>query len=89
MNQPSILVVDDQPDNFDVIKTILSEQNYLLHYAASGEEAIASLNLFQPDVILLDVMMPGTNGIEVCQQIKAIPKLLLNILTSLLKGERL
>ncbi|MEA5601856.1 hybrid sensor histidine kinase/response regulator [Nostoc sp. UHCC 0252] len=74
MNQPSILVVDDQPDNFDVIETLLSEQNYLLHYAASGEEAIASLNLFQPDVILLDVMMPGTDGIEVCQQIKAIPK---------------
>ncbi|MCC5626973.1 hybrid sensor histidine kinase/response regulator [Nostoc sphaeroides CHAB 2801] len=74
MNQPSILVVDDQPDNFDVIEAILSNQNYLLHYAASGEEAIASLNLFQPDVILLDVMMPGTDGIEVCQQIKAIPK---------------
>ncbi|MEH1949734.1 MAG: hybrid sensor histidine kinase/response regulator [Nostoc sp.] len=74
MNQPSILVVDDQPDNFDVIETILNEQNYLLHYAASGEEAIASLNLCQPDVILLDVMMPGTDGIEVCQQIKAIPK---------------
>ncbi|QLE41328.1 hybrid sensor histidine kinase/response regulator [Nostoc sp. C052] len=74
MNQPSILVVDDQPDNFDVIETLLSEQNYLLHYAASGEEAIASLNLCQPDVILLDVMMPGTDGIEVCQQIKAIPK---------------
>lgn len=74
MNQPSILVVDDQPDNFDVIETLLSEQNYLLHYAASGEEAIASLNLFQPDVILLDVMMPGTDGIEVCKQIKAIPK---------------
>ncbi|MBC1221902.1 hybrid sensor histidine kinase/response regulator [Nostoc sp. UCD121] len=74
MNQPSILVVDDQPDNFDVIETLLSEQNYLLHYAASGEEAIASLNLFKPDVILLDVMMPGTDGIEVCQQIKAIPK---------------
>ncbi|MGJ5628318.1 hybrid sensor histidine kinase/response regulator [Nostoc sp. CALU 1950] len=74
MNQPSILVVDDQPDNFDVIETLLGEQNYLLHYAASGEEAIASLNLFQPDVILLDVMMPGTDGIEVCQQIKAIPK---------------
>ncbi|MHC5740518.1 MAG: response regulator [Nostoc sp.] len=69
-----MLVVDDQPDNFDVIKTILSEQNYLLHYAVSGEEAIASLNLFQPDVILLDVMMQATDGIEVCQQIKAIPK---------------
>lgn len=70
----SILVVDDEPDNFDVIETLLSEQDYLLHYAASGQQAIASLNLFQPDVILLDVMMPGMDGIEVCRQIKAIPQ---------------
>ncbi|MBD2355618.1 hybrid sensor histidine kinase/response regulator [Tolypothrix sp. FACHB-123] len=71
---PSILVIDDDPDNFDVIETLLSEQNYLLHYAASGQQAIASLNLFQPDVILLDVMMPGMDGIEVCRQIKAMPQ---------------
>jgi two-component system, sensor histidine kinase and response regulator len=74
MNMSSILVIDDEPDNFDVIETLLSDQDYLLHYAASGQEAIASLNLFQPDMILLDVMMPGMDGIEVCQQIKAIPK---------------
>ncbi|MBD2196430.1 MULTISPECIES: hybrid sensor histidine kinase/response regulator [Calothrix] len=71
---PSILVIDDDPDNFDVIETLLSEQDYLLHYAASGQQAIASLNLFQPDVILLDVMMPGMDGIEVCRKIKAIPQ---------------
>ncbi|BAY63758.1 two-component hybrid sensor and regulator [Calothrix brevissima NIES-22] len=71
---PSILVIDDDPDNFDVIETLLSEQNYLLHYAPSGQQAIASLNLFQPDVILLDVMMPGMDGIEVCREIKAIPQ---------------
>ncbi|MEH2235112.1 hybrid sensor histidine kinase/response regulator [Nostoc sp.] len=74
MNVPSILVIDDQPDNFDVIETLLSKQDYLLHYAASGQEAIASLNIFQPDVILLDVMMPLMDGIEVCQRIKAIPQ---------------
>lgn len=74
MNMSSILVIDDEPDNFDVIETLLSDQDYLLHYATSGQEAIASLNLFQPDMILLDVMMPGMDGIEVCQQIKAIPK---------------
>ncbi|MBO3457225.1 hybrid sensor histidine kinase/response regulator [Aetokthonos hydrillicola Thurmond2011] len=74
MNTPSILVIDDQPDNFDVIETLLTEQAYVLHYAASGEEAITSLSLFQPDVILLDVMMPGIDGIEVCQRIKAMPQ---------------
>jgi len=71
---PSILVVDDEPNNFDVIETLLGNQDYQLHYAANGQEAIASLHLFKPDVILLDVMMPKIDGIKVCQRIKAIPK---------------
>ncbi|HLO47026.1 MAG TPA: EAL domain-containing protein [Kamptonema sp.] len=74
MNNASVLVVDDEPDNFDVIETFLPELGYNLHYAASGQDAIASLNLFHPDVILLDVMMPGIDGIEVCQRIKAMPQ---------------
>lgn len=74
MNLPSVLVVDDEPNNFDVIETFLSEQDYQLHYAASGQEAIASLDIFQPDLILLDVMMPEIDGIEVCRQIKAMSK---------------
>ncbi|PZO40537.1 MAG: histidine kinase [Pseudanabaena frigida] len=88
MNEPSILVVDDEPDNFDVIETLLSQQNYILHYAASGEEAIARLNLFRPDVILLDVMMPNMDGIEVCQRIrsqpewKAVPIIMVTALTA-------
>lgn len=72
---PSILVVDDEPDNFDVIETILCQQNYQLHYAASGQEAIDSLKYHQPDLILLDLMMPGIDGIQVCRQIKSMPKL--------------
>ena len=74
MNVPSILVVDDDPNNFDVIETFLSERDYQLHYASSGQEAIATLDTFNPDLILLDVMMPGTDGIEVCRQIKAMSK---------------
>ena len=74
MNKPSILVVDDEPDNFDVIEAFLTEHGYELHYASSGQEAIATLDAFQPDLILLDVMMPGIDGIEICQQIKAMPK---------------
>lgn len=69
----SILIVDDDPDNFDVIETFLNDRDYQLHYAASGQEAIASLETFQPDLILLDVMMPGMDGIEVCRRIKAMP----------------
>ncbi|MBD0328147.1 MAG: hybrid sensor histidine kinase/response regulator, partial [Pyrinomonadaceae bacterium] len=74
MSQFSILIVDDEPDNFDVIETLLSELDYQLHYAASGPEAIASLDIFEPDLILLDVMMPGIDGIEICRQIKAMSK---------------
>ncbi|MBE9176637.1 response regulator, partial [Synechocystis salina LEGE 06155] len=74
MNQSSILVIDDEPDNYDVIDSLLSDQNYILHYAISGQDAIASLDLFEPDVILLDVMMPNMDGLEVCKHIKAMPK---------------
>ena len=71
-NQVSILVVDDEADNFDVIDSLLVDQDYQLHYASSGESAIACLDLFQPDLILLDVMMPVMDGIEVCRRIKAL-----------------
>ncbi|MFN6461680.1 MAG: response regulator [Nostoc sp. DedVER02] len=72
--QPSILVVDDEPDNFDVVETLLDNQNYELHYASGGQQALNRLNSLQPDLILLDVMMPDLNGMEVCQRIKADPQ---------------
>ncbi|MEK0179089.1 MAG: hybrid sensor histidine kinase/response regulator [Oscillatoriales cyanobacterium] len=74
MNQPSILVVDDEPDNFDVIEALLSDLGYDLHYASNGNVALNSLDVFQPDVILMDVMMPDLDGMEVCQRIKAQPQ---------------
>lgn len=84
MKIPSILVVDDEPDNFDVIEALLSvgsdtdesspDPGYQLQYASSGTAALDSLEMFQPDLILLDVMMPGIDGIEVCRRIKAMPQ---------------
>ncbi|HEY9645019.1 MAG TPA: EAL domain-containing protein [Chroococcidiopsis sp.] len=71
---PSILIVDDEPDNFDVIETFLRDRDYNLQYVASGHEAIAFLDTFKPHLILLDVMMPGIDGIQVCRQIKAMPQ---------------
>jgi len=71
MNPSSILIVDDEPDNFDVIETLLSVQGYHLYYASNGQEALSILDTVNPDLILLDVMMPGLNGIEVCKKIKA------------------
>ncbi len=69
----SVLVVDDEQNNFDVIEFILFTEGYELNYATSGEEALVFLETSQPDVILLDVMMPEMDGIEVCRQIKAHP----------------
>jgi len=74
MNIPSILVIDDEPNNFDVIEALLNDEDYQLYYSANGEEAIANLDAYNPDVILLDVMMPGIDGIEVCRQIKTMSK---------------
>ena len=72
MNLASILIIDDEADNFDVIEALLSNQEYHLHYAPSGQDAIANIDAFQPDLILLDVMMPQMDGIEVCKRIKAM-----------------
>ncbi len=74
MNQPSILVIDDQPYNFDVIEALLPNQLYELHYASSGQDAIDFLDVFKPDVILLDLMMPELDGMAVCGRIKAMPQ---------------
>jgi len=74
MSFPSILVVDDEPDNFDVIEAFLSDNEYQLHYASNGQEALKSLHIFQPDVILLDVMMPEVDGITACRKIKSQPE---------------
>jgi DNA-binding response OmpR family regulator len=70
MSSPVVLIVDDEPNNFDVMETLLQGQDYQLHYSASGQEALDAVAVFQPDVILLDVMMPDLDGIEVCHQIK-------------------
>jgi len=74
MSQPSILIIDDEPENFDVIEVLLSDQHYELYYTSNGQDVMNYLDVFQPDVILLDVMMPEEDGIEVCKRLKALPK---------------
>ena len=74
MKKPSILIVDDEPLNFDVLEALLDGEGYELHYASSGQEALDGMAIFDPDLILLDVMMPDLDGIEVCRRIKAMPE---------------
>ena len=64
-----ILVVDDDLSIISFLREIL-ETEYVLRTATSGEEALDSLSSFQPDIVLLDVMMPGINGYETCRKIK-------------------
>jgi two-component system sensor histidine kinase/response regulator len=69
--QPKVLIIDDEPDNFDVIDTLLDNQGYELSYVNNAQQALNLLEYFQPDVILLDVMMPEMNGIEFCKKFKS------------------
>lgn len=74
MKNASILIVDDEPNNFDVIETFLYNENYQLYYAQNGHKAITSLERVEPDVILMDVMMPEMDGLETCRLIKQNPR---------------
>ena len=70
-NPPRILVVDDIETNRDILVTRLATQGYQLSQAADGEEALEIARKERPDLILLDVMMPKLDGIEVCRRLKA------------------
>jgi adenylate cyclase len=68
---PRILVADDSATNVDILKTRLAAQGYEIVTAADGEEALAAVRTQQPDLILLDVMMPKMDGFEVCRRVRA------------------
>jgi two-component system, sensor histidine kinase and response regulator len=68
-----VLVVDDNPRNLQLISTVVGEAGYKVSAVNSGQNALIYLKLKQPDIILLDVMMPEMNGYEVCRTIKQDP----------------
>ncbi|MBF0422045.1 MAG: response regulator [Magnetococcales bacterium] len=72
--RPTLLVVDDTETNIDILVEGL-EQDYDLAVAMDGPSALASIQDTKPDLILLDIMMPGMDGYEVCQQLKLDPVL--------------
>ena len=76
MNSPEaglILIVDDTPTNIDVIREALEDQGFEVAIAISGERALQQVAQEIPDLILLDVMMPGIDGFETCQRLKSLP----------------
>ncbi len=68
-----ILAVDDVFTNLEILTEILSSAGYRVAASSNGERAIQRLEFFEPDLILLDIQMPGINGFETCLQIKANP----------------
>jgi diguanylate cyclase (GGDEF)-like protein len=71
---PKILVVDDTPSNILVLNEILKDQGYEMLSACNGDEALLIAQSEFPDLILLDVVMSGQDGYEVCRQLKSNPK---------------
>jgi len=69
-NPPQILIADDNTSNVDILKMLLEAHGYEILTAEDGEQALASARSRQPDLILLDIMMPKMNGIEVCKRLK-------------------
>jgi len=68
-----VLVVDDLPQNVRLLDAVLSSAGYDVRSAGSGEEALAALHDDPPDLVLLDILMPGMDGYEVCRRIRGDP----------------
>ena len=94
MNAPAkVLVVDDTPANVKLLADLLAIKGFAVATAANGEDALVKLAAEKPDLVLLDVMMPGLSGYDVCRRIRADPEtaLLPVVLVTSLdpQGERL
>jgi signal transduction histidine kinase len=75
MTQSTVLIVDDDPIGRDAMDAMLSPEGYQLEYASNGPQALEKAGLLTPDLILLDVMMPEMDGLEVCRRLRATPRL--------------
>jgi two-component system, OmpR family, KDP operon response regulator KdpE len=85
MNSAKILIVDDEPQIRRVLRTTLTSQAYTVAEAKSGDEALEMIRDERPDLILLDVNMPGRSGLETCREIRAsgdVPIIMLTVRNS-------
>jgi len=68
-----ILIADDNQPNRELLEAYLADLDCQIEHASDGQETLAKVRSFRPDLILLDVMMPKLSGFEVCQQLKSDP----------------
>jgi two-component system, cell cycle response regulator DivK len=73
MTSGEILIVDDNPVNLKLIRVLLLTEGYTVRTAADAEEALAMLKSFSPSLILMDVQLPGMDGLELTRRLKANP----------------
>lgn len=73
--KPAILIVDDNRDNVEIVQAYMEARGYPITVANNGEEALALFETVKPAIVLLDVMMPGRDGWEVCRVMKQHPTL--------------
>ena len=70
----TILIVDDEPEITEIVETFLKEAGYQVAVENIADNAVNMVKGFKPDVILLDIMMPGMDGYGICEQLKADPE---------------
>ena len=75
LSKGKILAVDDTPANLEVLSDILSDAGYHVSTAIDGQRALRRVPSYQPDLILMDVMMPEIDGFETCRRLKSDPEL--------------
>jgi two-component system, OmpR family, alkaline phosphatase synthesis response regulator PhoP len=75
MARETVLVVDDEEDILELVKYNLAKEGYAVVAVASGEDALAAARTKQPDAVVLDLMLPGLDGLEVCRRMKGDPTL--------------
>jgi CheY-like chemotaxis protein len=71
MSSVAILIVDDNPSNLKLLQVLLGNQGYDIHTAVNAEQTLASLRKVRPRIILMDLQLPGTDGLTLTRQLKA------------------
>ncbi|MHC5139751.1 MAG: response regulator transcription factor, partial [Planctomycetota bacterium] len=74
MAHERILIVDDEEDVLELVRYNLEKNGYTVETAATGEEALKKVRFKKPDLMVLDLMLPGVDGLNVCKQLKSDPR---------------